>query len=79
MSFTASWFLKGSCSATVLSPRLLPLSVTASAVAQSMRWRGRAAQIGEFVQPADWWLPLRIGFLSFSHPGRVFLARSWLP
>jgi class 3 adenylate cyclase len=26
MSFTASWFLKGSCSATVLSPRLLPLS-----------------------------------------------------
>jgi hypothetical protein len=37
--------LKGSCSATVLSPRLLPLPVTASANAQGtgMRGRGRAA------------------------------------
>jgi hypothetical protein len=36
---------------------------------------GTAARIGEFVKPADWWLPLRISFLSISHPGQVLLAR----
>jgi Family of unknown function (DUF5677) len=36
---------------------------------------GTAKQIGEFLKPADWWLPLRVSFLSFAHPCRVFLTR----
>jgi len=36
---------------------------------------GTEKRLGEFVKPADWWVPLQICFLSFSHPCRVFLDR----
>ena len=36
---------------------------------------GNKKRIGEFVKPADWWLPLQISFLSISRPGQVLLAR----
>jgi hypothetical protein len=36
---------------------------------------GTKKLIGEFIQPADWFFPLRVAFLSFSHACRVFLGR----
>jgi len=36
---------------------------------------GTEKRIGEFIKPADWFIPLRLSFLSLSHPGRVFLVR----
>ena len=36
---------------------------------------GTAKRLGEFVKPSDWGKPLRISFLNFTHPCRVFFAR----
>ena len=36
---------------------------------------GTEKRIGEFVKPADWFIPLRVSFLSFTQPSLVFLAR----
>lgn len=36
---------------------------------------GTAKELGEFVEPKHWWLPLRIAWLTFTRPAQLFLAR----
>lgn len=36
---------------------------------------GTEKHIGEFVQPTNWFIPLRVCFLSFTQPSLIFLAR----
>ena len=36
---------------------------------------GSEKREGEFIKPADWWMPLQICFLSIGRPGQIVLAR----
>jgi hypothetical protein len=36
---------------------------------------GFEKRVGEFIEPADWWLPLQICFLSIGRPGQIVLSR----
>ncbi len=36
---------------------------------------GTENRSGEFITPGDWLIPLRVGFLSFTHPAQIFLGR----
>jgi hypothetical protein len=36
---------------------------------------GTMNRSGEFITPRDWFLPLRVGFLSFTVPAQIFLGR----
>jgi hypothetical protein len=40
---------------------------------------GTAKELGEFVEPKDWWLPLRLAWLSFARPAEIFLMRVGAP
>lgn len=40
---------------------------------------GTAKEMGEFVEPKNWWLPLRLAWLSFARPAEIFLARVGAP
>ena len=36
---------------------------------------GTEKRLGEFIQPAHWYLPLRVSWLSLVHPGRLLISR----
>jgi hypothetical protein len=36
---------------------------------------GTAKRLGESITPEDWYLPLRMAWLSLAHPGRLLLGR----
>jgi hypothetical protein len=36
---------------------------------------GTEKRSGEFITPSDWFIPLRVGFLSFASPAQIFLGR----
>lgn len=36
---------------------------------------GTEKRLGEFIEPAHWYLPLRVSWLSLVHPGRLLISR----